>query len=95
LCSKGFFHACPTPITSVNIIQKHSHPVILSEAEESRCEAPHEGFPDWDEPTLLKTLQCMVLVGEMSLQQQVLQAVPENGVALAPFETDGSAIDTD
>jgi hypothetical protein len=23
----------------------------------------------------------------MSLQQQVLQAVPENGVALAPFET--------
>jgi hypothetical protein len=29
----------------------------------------------------------MVLVGEMSLQQQVLQAVPENGVSLAPFET--------
>jgi hypothetical protein len=29
----------------------------------------------------------MVLVGEMSLQQQVLQAVPENGVVLAPFET--------
>jgi hypothetical protein len=29
----------------------------------------------------------MVLVGEKSLQQQVLQAVPENGVALAPFET--------
>jgi hypothetical protein len=48
---------------------------------------PHEGFPDWDEPTLLKTMQCMVLVGEMSLQQQVLQAVPENGVVLAPFET--------
>jgi hypothetical protein len=44
-------------------------------------------FPDWDEPTLLKTLQCMVLVGEKSLQQQVLQAVPENGVVLAPFET--------
>jgi hypothetical protein len=44
-------------------------------------------FPYWDESTLLKTLQCMVLVGEKSLQQQVLQAVPENGVALAPFET--------
>jgi hypothetical protein len=29
----------------------------------------------------------MVLVGEMSLQQQTLQAVPENGVVLAPFET--------
>jgi hypothetical protein len=29
----------------------------------------------------------MVLVGEKSLQQQVLQAVPENGVVLAPFET--------
>jgi hypothetical protein len=29
----------------------------------------------------------MVLVGEMSLQQQMLQAVPENGVVLAPFET--------
>jgi hypothetical protein len=29
----------------------------------------------------------MVLVGEMSLQQQALQAVTENGVALAPFET--------
>jgi hypothetical protein len=29
----------------------------------------------------------MVLVGEKSLQQQVLQAVPENGVAPAPFET--------
>jgi hypothetical protein len=28
----------------------------------------------------------MVLVGEKSLQQQVLQAVPENGVVLAPFE---------
>jgi hypothetical protein len=32
-------------------------------------------------------MQCMVLVSEMSLQQQSLQAVPENGVALAPFET--------
>jgi hypothetical protein len=52
-------------------------------------------FPDWDEPTLLKTLQCMVLVGEKSLQQQVLQAVPENGVALTPFETAGSAKGTD
>jgi hypothetical protein len=29
----------------------------------------------------------MVLVGEKSLQQQVLQAVPENGVSLTPFET--------
>jgi hypothetical protein len=29
----------------------------------------------------------MVLVGEKSLQQQSLQAVPENGVVLAPFET--------
>jgi hypothetical protein len=29
----------------------------------------------------------MVLVGEKSLQQQTLQAVSENGVALAPFET--------
>jgi hypothetical protein len=29
----------------------------------------------------------MVLVGEKSLQQQSLQAVPENGVTLAPFET--------
>jgi hypothetical protein len=66
-----------------------------SEAEESRCEAPHEGFPVWDEPTLLKTLQCMVLVGEMNLQQHVLQAVPENGVALAPFETAGSTNGTD
>jgi hypothetical protein len=64
-------------------------------AEESRRNAPHAGFPDWDEPTLLKTLQCMVLVGEKSLQQQELQAVPENGVALAPFETAGSAKGTD
>jgi hypothetical protein len=32
----------------------------------------------------------MVLVGEKSLQQQVLQAVPENGGALAPFETAGN-----
>jgi hypothetical protein len=45
------------------------------------------GFPVWDEPTYLKTLQCMLLVGEKSLQQQVLQAVPENGVVLTPFET--------
>jgi hypothetical protein len=29
----------------------------------------------------------MVLVGEKSLQQQVLQAVPENGVTLTPFKT--------
>jgi hypothetical protein len=29
----------------------------------------------------------MVLVGEKSLQQQMLQAVPENGVVLTPFET--------
>jgi hypothetical protein len=29
----------------------------------------------------------MVFVGEKSLQQQALQAVPENGVVLAPFET--------
>jgi hypothetical protein len=57
--------------------------------------APHEGFPDWDEPTFLKTLQCMVLVGEKSLQQQALQAVPENDVALAPFETAGSTKGTD
>jgi hypothetical protein len=33
----------------------------------------------------------MVLVGEMSLQQQALQAVPENSVVLAPFETAGNA----
>jgi hypothetical protein len=57
--------------------------------EESRRK-PHAGFPYWDEPTLLKTLQCMVLVGEKSLQQQALQAVPENGVALTPFETAGN-----
>jgi hypothetical protein len=44
-------------------------------------------FPPKDEPTFLKTVQRTVLVGEMSLQQQVLQAVPENGVVLAPFET--------
>jgi hypothetical protein len=37
----------------------------------------------------------MVLVGEKSLQQQVLQAVPENGVVLTPFETAGSAKGTD
>jgi hypothetical protein len=37
----------------------------------------------------------MVLVGEKSLQQQALQAVPENGVVLAPFETAGSAKGTD
>jgi hypothetical protein len=47
--------------------------------------------PPRDEPTLPKTVQCTVLVGEMSLQQQMLQAVPENGVALAPFETAVSA----
>jgi hypothetical protein len=49
--------------------------------------AKPSGFPYWDEPTFLKTLQCMVLIGEKSLQQQVLQAVPENGVVIAPFET--------
>jgi hypothetical protein len=34
----------------------------------------------------------MVLVGEMSMQQQVLHAVPENGVVLAPFETAVNAL---
>jgi hypothetical protein len=33
----------------------------------------------------------MVLVGEKSLQQQVLQAVPENGVSITPFEKAGNA----
>jgi hypothetical protein len=37
----------------------------------------------------------MVLVGKKSLQQQALQAVPENGVALTPFKTAGSAKGTD
>jgi hypothetical protein len=61
--------------------------LVLKSSQHYQC--PHQR----DEPTLPKTVQCTVLVGEKSLQQQALQAVPENGVALAPFETAGNPKD--
>jgi hypothetical protein len=89
--SEGFFHVSPNRTSFRHFVVSKAIALPSEARGEIFCEANtlhlNLTFPDWDEPTLLKTLQCMVFVGERSLQQQVLQAVPENGVALAPFET--------
>jgi hypothetical protein len=51
---------------------KHSHLVILSVAEGSRCEAPHEGFPDWGS---WQRWQRKALTDEVNL---VISSLPRN-----------------
>jgi hypothetical protein len=89
--AEGFFHASPNR-PSFRHFDRSGEIFCVSKHSTPHCwHSRPSGFPYWDEPTLLKTLQCTVFVGEKSLQQQVLQAVPVNGVYLAPFETAGSA----